>query len=250
MIKYILIPLALMLHFLSFGQEEGSVNYKQVIQLKFDIQGNAPVMMEKLPTESASEFILLKKGNDVLYRNVVEGGQEDIHYASGDGNEVQMDFRIQMPENILYTNLAEGQFTEQTDFLGKKFLIQGPVKKQAWKLTGKSKKVLDYACQEAILQDSSQQVVAWFAPTIPWQIGPSKYHGLPGLILELHAGEDRVIRAEEVSFDPVESAIEVPSKGKKVSPEEFEKIQDEKLKEIGATKGSGNTAIKMIIREN
>lgn len=235
---------------LAICQDEGTVNYKQVVQLKFNIEGNAPVMMEQLPTESASQFVLYKKGNEILYKNIVDGGQDDIHYSSGGDGDVQMDFRIQMPENILYQDLAEKQFTEQTDFLGKKFLIQGPIPKQAWKLTGKSKLVLDYPCQEAILQDTSQQVVAWFAPTIPWQIGPSRYHGLPGLILELNIGDDRVVRAEAISFEPVEEAIEVPSKGKKVTPEEFEEIREEKLKEIGASKGSGNSTIKMIIREN
>lgn len=246
----LLFPMILMFPLLSFSQEEGTVSYKQVVQLKFNIEGNAPVMMEQLPTESASNFVLYKKGDEILYKNIVEGGQDDIHYSSGGDGDVQMDFRIQMPENILYQDLAEKQFTEQTEFLGKKFLIRGPIPKQAWKLTGNSKKVLDYPCQEAILQDTSQQVVAWFAPTIPWRVGPSRFHGLPGLILELNIGDDRVVRAEALSFEPVEVDIEEPSKGKKVTPEEFEQIREEKLKEIGATKGSGNSTIKMIIREN
>jgi GLPGLI family protein len=110
--------------------------------------------------------------------------------------------------------------------------------------------ILDYPCQEALLQDTSQQVSVWFAPTIPWQLGPQEFNGLPGLILEVvFEDSDRVIRATEVSMKPIEEELVIPKKGKEVTHEEFEKIRDEKMKEMGATK-TGNTHVKMIIRGN
>lgn len=230
------------------AQEQGTITYEQVTQLKIELDGEMAMIMKDLPTENKSKFVLYRSNNELIYRNMEESEKEDVHMAH-DG-DVQMDFRIQMPENILYVDLESKETVEQKEFLGKKFLINGKMKDHQWKLTGKSKMVMDYPCQQAILQDTSQQVTAWFAPTIPWQLGPQDYHGLPGLILELElADSDRVIKATNISTEPVEQKLEKPKKGKVVTMEEFEKIRDEKLKEMGATQ-SGNTKVKMIIRGN
>jgi GLPGLI family protein len=230
------------------AQEQGAITYEQVTQLKIELEGEMAAIMKDLPTENKSQFVLYRSGNEIIYKNLEESDNEDVHIAQE--GDIQMDFRIQMPENILYVDLENNETVEQKEFLGKKFLIKGNVKDHQWKLTGKSKMVLDYPCQQAILQDTSQQVTAWFAPTIPWQLGPQDFHGLPGLILELEmADTDRVIKATNISMEPIEQKLEKPKKGKAVTQDEFEKIRDEKMKEMGATK-SGNTAVKMIIRSN
>ena len=64
-----------------------------------------------------------------------------------------------------------------------------------WHLTNETKEILGYQCQKAILsKDSARElgtdpqlgdIVAWFTPEIDAQLGPWKYGGLPGLILEI-----------------------------------------------------------------
>jgi GLPGLI family protein len=64
-----------------------------------------------------------------------------------------------------------------------------------------------------------QKITAWFAQDIPVPAGPERYHGLPGLILELNLNDgDVVIEATNVAF-------------KKVTPDEFKlpKVKGKKI---------------------
>ena len=89
-------------------------------------------------------------------------------------------------------------------------------------------------------------ITAWYTLDIPVNHGPSEYWGLPGLILQV--GDDRTqflcTKIVLNSKDKVE--ISEPKKGKKVSQEEFDKIREEKMKEMqenfqnGRRRGDGH----------
>lgn len=56
---------------------------------------------------------------------------------------------------------------------------------QNWKLTDEKKKVKDLNLQKATTTWGGRNWIAWFTADIPFQEGPYKFHGLPGLIVEL-----------------------------------------------------------------
>ena len=56
---------------------------------------------------------------------------------------------------------------------------------QDWKLTDEKKKVKDLNLQKATTNWGGRNWIAWFTADIPFQEGPYKFHGLPGLIVEL-----------------------------------------------------------------
>lgn len=56
---------------------------------------------------------------------------------------------------------------------------------QDWKLTNEKKKVKDLNLQKATTNWGGRNWIAWFTADIPFQEGPYKFHGLPGLIVEL-----------------------------------------------------------------
>lgn len=56
---------------------------------------------------------------------------------------------------------------------------------QDWKLTDEKKKVKDLNLQKATTTWGGRNWIAWFTADIPFQEGPYKFHGLPGLIVEL-----------------------------------------------------------------
>ena len=73
----------------------------------------------------------------------------------------------------------------------------------------------------------------WYTPEIPVQFGPTKYIGLPGLVLEVIAGKVR-FTATKIQLNiqqPVN--IERPNKGTKITEEEYTK----KLQQIGTELG-------------
>lgn len=57
--------------------------------------------------------------------------------------------------------------------------------KQNWKLTGEKKQIDSYNVQKAETFWGGRMWEAWFTPDIPFQEGPYKFGGLPGMILEL-----------------------------------------------------------------
>lgn len=75
-------------------------------------------------------------------------------------------------------------------------------------------------------------ITAWFTPEIPINQGPSTYWGLPGLILEVNDGRTTIL-CNKIVLNPKEVVeITAPSKGKKVSQEEYNKIMAKKMKEM------------------
>ena len=54
-----------------------------------------------------------------------------------------------------------------------------------WKILSKSKVIMGYNCQCATTTFRGRDYEAWFTADIPLSCGPWKFHGLPGLILEV-----------------------------------------------------------------
>jgi GLPGLI family protein len=145
------------------------------------------------------------------------------------------------PDNKTYTDLSQGRQIEQKEFMSRVFLVESELTKGQWKLTGEQKMILEYPCRQAISEDEGQEVIAWFTPSISVPAGPASYLNLPGLVLEVSINEgDHVIAARSVELKELDKAVlKKPSKGKKVSPEEYQAIVDEKLEEMGVEPGAG-----------
>lgn len=54
-----------------------------------------------------------------------------------------------------------------------------------WAMQPGSKEILGYHCQQASCTFRGRDYEAWFTTDIPVAVGPWKFHGLPGLILEV-----------------------------------------------------------------
>ena len=83
------------------------------------------------------------------------------------------------------------------------------------------------------------EIVAWYTPQIPVSQGPGEYFGLPGLILEIQADRTSIL-CSKIILNPKE-AIEItkPSKGQKVTQQEYQKIVKEKVEEMQEMYGGG-----------
>lgn len=59
-----------------------------------------------------------------------------------------------------------------------------------WKIIKEFKTVAGYKCQKAETTKYGRTWTAWFSPDIPFQFGPYKFNGLPGLIAEVYDTKD------------------------------------------------------------
>ncbi len=161
--------------------------------------------------------------------------------------------------DVLYKNIKEDRFTNQNESFSKLFLIKDELEKHDWKLTNEKKFIGDYECFKATktrevrvvqggisvngdkdLEDNEERepemkeviVSAWYAPKIPVNNGPSNFHGLPGLILEVNDGTTTFVCSKIVLNPDKTINIEEPKKGKEITQEDYDAIMDKKMEEM------------------
>ncbi len=175
------------------------------------------------------------------------GGVEVIMIGSGGGN------------GLLYKNTKDKTSVKSTDSFGKLFLVSGELEPYDWEMTQETKQIGRYTCYKAVARRNITQIIisevngeneekeeiktqvisAWYTPEIPVTHGPDAYWGLPGLIMEVSNG-GRVLVCSKVVLNPKEAvAIEIPSKGKKVSSDEYEVIMKEQAEKMNKMYGGG-----------
>lgn len=165
----------------------------------------------------------------------------------------------------LYKNLKENYSLLENDYLDKIFLIKDSLHTSGWILGTETKKVGNYTVYKATRTIKAKQfiseeentdekvsdflslidkepkdvvVIAWYAPEIPISNGPQTYGGLPGLILELHAGKI-IYLCSEITLNPKKPIkIKVP-KGKTITQIEFDAMLQERMKQGKKSKSGG-----------
>lgn len=161
---------------------------------------------------------------------------------------------IYVSDNIgkLYKNIQDKVTVNETEMMGKFFLITDPIENPKWKMTGETKQIGQYTCykatyekevQEVVFSFGSQaqgqnnkktkkvEVVAWFTPEIPVATGPSWYQGLPGLILEVSDDKTTILCTKLVMNPNDKSKIKRPKRGKVINNVDFVALQDQKRQE-------------------
>lgn len=232
---------------------EGKILYEEKMSMQFDLklEGQDDDMMEQLktmmPEHRTSKKMLTFVENASIYTNFDDGEAPEEMVHEGEGFAFHMKF--EEPEDILYKDLDKRTMVRQQEFFTRKFLIKDKSEEKKWKLTGESKEILGYMCQQATTGDSAEKVIAWFTPEIPVSSGPASHGQLPGMILEVEADEGKlIITASSITLEKVDKKeIVEPKKGKVVTRDEFKKIQEEKMKEMEMEMG-GSGGARIIIQ--
>ena len=81
-----------------------------------------------------------------------------------------------------------------------------------WKFTPESKTILGYKCTKATCNFRGRNYVAFFTREIPFKAAPWKFHGLPGVILEVYSTDDIVKwKAQALKIRPRQPHPEIPT---------------------------------------
>ncbi|MGC4128074.1 MAG: GLPGLI family protein [Bergeyella sp.] len=70
------------------------------------------------------------------------------------------------------------------------YFVINSTDKMDWKLEKETKKFQNFTLHKATTDFGGRQWTAWFTTDFPFQEGPYKFRGLPGLILEIYDSED------------------------------------------------------------
>lgn len=110
-----------------------------------------------------------------------------------------------------------------------KIIIKENYNEKNWKITNELKTIGDFQCYKATYQNNyldrkgnnrTNEIVAWYAPKLPFSFGPKNYYGLPGLILEVTENKKTYI-ATKIELSSKVTNIKLP-KGKTITKKEYE----------------------------
>ena len=237
--------LSLFLMNVCLAQNSGTILYQETMKLdiQMDDTPNGIDLAGMLPTSRSVSKKLVFDSNESIYMDTGDA-PEDIEISSDDGS-IQIQIMESDIESKLYTDHKNNICLDKQGFMGRAFIINKPVEKIKWKITPEKVKYLDYECMKATTTDEDgKEIVAWFAPAIPVNVGPSGYGQLPGAILMLSKGDQELeIKATKIELGEVDE-IKKPNDGKKVTKEEYDKIVEEKMEEMKKEYGGHGIMIR------
>src|SRR5215471_13078309 len=253
-------PLMLFVTSLWGQQKEGTVIYERTMQLQLRINDDNAIE-QMLPKTRTDKFELTFGNNQSMWKHVDE--EENNDEFGGGGMQIRMVGPGQ--NDVLFCDFNNARRVEQRELFDKKFVVEDSIRKLNWKLTGESQTLLGHPCQKATAQRIAQRmqmtmdngkmerkevgdtstIVAWFTSDIPVSAGPEVQGQLPGLILGLNINDGRMVyKAVEISPKADLASIKEPTKGKKVTPAEFNDERNKMMDEMQKNnQGNGNRII-------
>lgn len=125
---------------------------------------------------------------------------------------------------------------------GSEYLIEESLQNATWTLLDEYKTIAGFTCKKATAIKNDDQYEAWYTSEVPISNGPSKFDGLPGLILEIRFGK-KVISAVKINYDQDNSSISPPKTGEKITGERYEDIKKASMTPLStsSTMTIGNT---------
>lgn len=94
-----------------------------------------------------------------------------------------------------YARPADHVFKQLNSVIGERYVIDETYPIIDWQLIDTSKTIGGYTAQKAIGFFKGREYTAWFTTEIPFQAGPWKLLGLPGLVLEAADSRNEVLFA-------------------------------------------------------
>ena len=199
--------------------------------------------------------------------------EEEKLAAPGAGRGMGM-FGSSFSPGPQYKNIKESLYLQDQEFFGKQFLIKEELEPIEWVMGTETKQIGQYLCFKATAKKRSTQVnigppprrentetktdsikpiedadkkeeenmidvVAWYTPQIPVSQGPSEFWGLPGLILEISAGNNTMLCTKIVINPEEKTKIVAPKKGEEVTKQEYNEIITAKMEEFRANRRRG-----------
>lgn len=241
--------------------KEGVITYERKINMHKRIQDEQ--MKAMMPEFRVSKHLLMFSDSTSIYKAIPEDESPDPFEGGGGG--MRMAFKMPGDGGEIYKNYATGLLIEQNEIFSKTFIITDTIKKQAWKLTGETMKVLGHNCFKATtkqtakvagammrrrgnendsagkapeLKDITLDITAWFAEDIISPVGPENNGGLPGVILMLDVNNgEMVFTAIDIKPTVNKKDIKQPTKGKKVTREEYRNTIKEMMQNFGPPGG-------------
>lgn len=147
--------------------------------------------------------------------------QKQMDDPAFDGNIQIKGIGSATPESYFFTRSPK-QLKKTYKLLQQQYVLDQEFPVLEWAVGSETRDIGGYLCQKAEADFKGRRYTAWFTTEIPFQAGPWKLQGLPGLVLEaydqkkevsfLYAGFDKLDETTTVALAIPENAVETDEK--------------------------------------
>lgn len=139
---------------------------KEIVYLDIRKEGSQFFSQKKFESDSL---------RDDYFKKMRATGSKNFNYKGTDAGLVNYQVKKSYPDfnTVLSIAINRNNYTVKNE------------KAMAWKIEQETKKIDKFNAQKATLDFGGRSWTAWFTQEIPFQEGPYKFSGLPGLILEM-----------------------------------------------------------------
>ncbi|NGP75839.1 GLPGLI family protein [Balneolaceae bacterium YR4-1] len=209
--------------FLSFGQVGGRVGYITILENE-DFIG----LESTLYFKDAESFFFV----DMKSRLENKYTGDEIQLVDESSIDYQLDFTPKSPfkYQVYYNQLDKSIISQTSIFENWKTYPCVVIENSGtinWNIINEFKQIGKFNVKKATTSFRGRNYEVWFTPDIPISIGPWKFHGLPGLILEVkdeEMGVQFLFSSIEIPYD-VKEKILPPNEGKHIQIEEYASYQ-------------------------
>lgn len=221
--RYLHLIIFLLFYSLVFSQEKLRVEYEVTPKFQTDPNDNFKI------SAVVSNFELLIDNNESFYNHIPKISNEQV-----EGNMFNISASFSADANPIYIDTQSEIFIEQAEIANQAYLIKDDLPNINWKISKETKEIAGFPVLRAVafLNDEfNTKILAWYSPKLTYKTGPEKFWGLPGLILSLETsithsdGTQEGMEYVATKVETTSKPIKIPTKGKKVSIEEFNTIR-------------------------
>lgn len=215
---------------------EGVIRYEITIDMHRSIPPEREEMKAMIPQFRTETYELFFNQQESLYK-AKEDPEADLAVNRGGMRMV-----MRMPRTETYIDKEKREVTVLQDFMGTNYLITEPLDIAPWRIGHEQMEIAGYMCMMAWYNDTiqNQEITAWFTPQIQPFLGPDRYVTLPGTVLavDINNGERVWVAREVVPREVRRNEVRRPTRGEKITREEFRKMVQEQMERMGgATRG-------------
>jgi|TARA_B110000091_G_C13737671_1_gene441872 GLPGLI family protein len=173
-------------------------NFKAEYKLILEKNSYAPIYYELLNKNAKSVFKFIKKTIPDEIVNNQETGEVILNTKTPDSIQslIITDYKL---KKIFVKNYI----TENNGNSYKLYNTFEPISIE-WNYINETKKIDKYLCKKATTKFRGRLYVAWYSEEIPIIVGPWKFHGLPGAIIEISDSSGQVsfnLEKIEIPYD-------------------------------------------------
>jgi GLPGLI family protein len=214
-------------------QTEGVITYERVSYWT-KIIGRLPYLSKEEKDRAAMTWSN-EDGNKEKMLLKFNQNESNYTYEKEQGESEDGSWSWRNDEYVIYRDFEHQTKTEVLEMLGKTHLLQDSLATQNWKIMNQIKDIAGYICMKAVTEDTikKQKITAWFCGDLPIPLGPERFYGLPGAILELEVNDgDVVITALKVELKKNETPLKITkTKGKKINEKLYNTMIEKHIKD-------------------